>query len=106
MKRFGLVGVVFAALLVLGACGDDSDGGGDGDTETLREQLVDELTADGTLSEDDANCIADGVFEELDSETIQAFAAQEGEPPEGFEETMIDITFECVDLEDLQIPEE
>ncbi len=102
MRRFGWIGLVLAAVLVLGACSDDS-GGGDGDNETLRDELIAELTADGTLNEEDAECIADGVFDELDSDTIQAFAAEDGEPPEGFEDTMIEITLECVDLEDLQI---
>ena len=103
MKRLGWIGVVFAALLQLGACsGDARDGRGDGDSDTLREQLIDELTADGTLSEADAKCIADGVFDELDADTVQAFADSD-EPPPGFEDTMIEITLGCVDLEDLQV---
>ena len=103
MRRFGWIGIVLAAGLVLGACSDDS--GDDGDTEALRDELIAELTADGVLSEDDAECIADGVFDEFDADTIEEFAAQEGEPPEGFEDTMLDITLECLDLEDLEIPE-
>ncbi len=73
------------------------------DTIGLRDALIAELTADGAISTADAECIADGVFAELDAETIQAFAEQDGEPPPGFEEMIIDITLDCVDLESLQI---
>lgn len=62
-----------AALLLLGtACG----GGADGDQ---RQAIVDALTEGGAVTDGQAECVVDGLYEELDADTVNALDPSQDE---------------------------
>ncbi|WP_108666024.1 hypothetical protein [Euzebya rosea] len=69
-RRFG---AALISLLLLGtACG----GGEDGDQ---RQLIVDALTEGGAVTQTQAECVVDGLYEELDADTVNALDPSQDE---------------------------
>jgi hypothetical protein len=88
LRRFA-VGLAAPAVLVLGlaACGAG---------DASRSDVQDELE-EGGLTEAQAECVTDRIFDELDQDEInELYEADEGDdPPDGVEETFTTAATEC-----------
>jgi hypothetical protein len=73
--RRGAGAVVLAlALVAMGACG-----GGD-DDPVSRDELTTQLRDDAGLTEAQATCVADELFDRLDQDEVDAISAYTGDP--------------------------
>ncbi len=87
MRR--IVAVIVGVVLVLAACGGDSDGGSDGDAyiDALVDEIKDTEEAGFSVSDDDADCLAEkfldvlGGPEALEAEGITPDDLAEAESP-------------------------
>jgi hypothetical protein len=101
MRRTSLLGVAAALVLLLTACGSDSDSGKDD-----RGELVDELSAtlqedDNGLTDDEADCVAGVIVDEVGVDTLKDVDLSADTPPEDLQEEIAaawDLTPEECDI--------
>ncbi len=67
------------------------------DLDLLTDELVDELSADGSMSRSEAECVTDGMFDELGEATLVQMLEEEVSPPTEFEEAMFKMSLECLE---------
>jgi hypothetical protein len=85
----GIIGLMMAGALLLSACGGD-----DGlDRDQLRDGLVESLTADSELTEQQIECIADGFNALTDEELIDLTSET---PSDAAGQKGIDILTSCL----------
>jgi hypothetical protein len=75
MKKLTLLGAFLAAALALGACSSSSDGGGISQAD--KDEAIEQLTADG-LTQEQAECVVDGVEDALGSDAIETLNSDAG----------------------------
>jgi hypothetical protein len=102
MKRVLLA--VLVAVFLLGACGDDGDGGAGG--SAAREELVESLTdnEDGfAVTDDEAGCVADSMIADIGEERISEIDFEADTPDFTAEEAAFaaDAFASCADLSSL-----
>jgi hypothetical protein len=101
MRRTSLLGVAAALVLLLTACGSDGDSGTDD-----RGELVDELSAtlqedDNGLTDDEADCVAGVIVDEVGVDTLKDVDLSADTPPEELQEEIAaawDLTPEECDI--------
>lgn len=92
-SRSRLLAGVAAVVLLLAACGEG---------DATRAELIEMLSSPGepgaqNLTEAEAECIADRLFNRFDQEQINAIARPGEELPAGSRQILIEATQECVD---------
>ncbi len=94
MRKLRVLVPLLALVLVLGACGDDDDGGSTGFSDSTREAYLEGCLEDG--NEAFCNCTLDE-FEKIYSEDeFEDLALQLGSPDEAPEE-FVDVILTCLD---------
>ena len=72
---------LLAGCIILAACG------GDDDVDTSRSAFVEWLTEEGGTSEEDAECVADALYDDLSSAEVEEFVTLDaGMSEEEFED--------------------
>jgi hypothetical protein len=103
-----IVIIVVATMLLAAACGDD-DSGGDSAAlvQSLRTQILDtDASSDFAISDDEAQCFAEGLIDELGADRVTEALGQD----QDFETFMagataqerravVEVMFGCVDME-------
>jgi polyhydroxyalkanoate synthesis regulator phasin len=83
-----LLALSVALALVAAACGLGST------PEEQRQELIDELVASGSVSENDATCIVDGALEDYTIDELADLNDDDADPV--MVQTMTDLTFDCL----------
>ena len=92
MKR--ILAGIFAASLVVVSCGGD-DGGIDSND---RELLIEMFTAEGTMSQEVAECLADVTIDTMSDEDMKSIMAG-GDPSAESEAAFTEAIMPCIELE-------
>lgn len=92
MKR--ILASLFAASLVVVSCGGD-DGGIDSND---RELLIKMFTAEGTMSQEVAECLADATIDSLSDDDMKSILAG-GDPSDEGEAAFTEAMMPCLELE-------
>jgi hypothetical protein len=88
----GMLVVVGALVLGTAACSDDG-----GDASKLRDDIVEELTADGAIDEETAGCIADAMIDEFGADKLtSAFDEESDDMPPEVEAKMGELVVGCM----------
>lgn len=93
-RTMALLVAALLATLGLAACGSDDD-------EFTEANLSEQLVEQGLFEEEEAECVASSVFDELDedelSEVEDAFGEQ-GDLPPALQDALTTAVTECVDI--------
>ena len=92
MKR--ILAGIFAASLVVVSCGGD-DGGIDSND---RQLLLEMFTAEGTMSQEVAECLADATINSLSDDDMKSILAG-GDPSDEGEAAFTEAMMPCLELE-------
>ena len=92
MKR--ILAGIFAASLVVVSCGGD-DGGIDSND---RQLLIEMFTAEGTMSQEVAECLADATINSLSDDDMKSILAG-GDPSDEGEAAFTEAMTPCLELE-------
>ena len=91
MRRTPLLGAAVSLCLVFGAaaCGSDT-AGGDDSRETMVDDLSDTLQkGDDLLSDDEADCLAGAIIDEIGVEELKDVDLTADTPPEDLREQIV-----------------
>ncbi len=71
MKRvLRLLAMAAVPVFLVAGCGDDDDGGGGGGRDALISSIADEISADGSVSDEDAECVAESIVDEVGADRL------------------------------------
>ena len=101
MRRAPLIGT----LVMLAALGAGCGGGGDDSPDEVRANLSEELQASLPLDEEEADCFAEVLVEEIGVEALQDIDFTAEEPPERLEEDFTAAALVAVDDCDISMEE-
>ena len=110
MRSSRVLAASAAALTVLslglaGCGGSSSSGGGDSEKQAVIDQLMSELSNDGTITDDQKNCLR-GKFDEFSIEDLKTIrdSSSDTEVPQALQEKVINMVMECVMPSDAASP--
>ena len=88
--------VISLGLVACGGSGGDS-GGADSEKQAVVDQLMSELSGDGTITEDQKNCLR-GKFNDFSIEDLKTIrdSQSDTEVPQALQEKVINMVMECV----------
>jgi hypothetical protein len=92
-RMMALAAVAIVTSVGFVACGDD-------ESEFTEENLSEQLSGDDLFPEDEADCIAESVFDTLDEDEladVEDSFDDEGELPPGLQDALTTAVTECVD---------
>ena len=99
MRSTRVVAAVAASLtvLTLGLTGCGGGGGGDSEKQALVDSLMNELSGDGTITEDQKSCLR-GKFDEFTVDELNTLknSQNDSEVPQALQEKVINMVMECV----------
>ena len=94
MKKIS-AGLIVLTLALAGCGGDDGGGGG---SDADRETLIEMFTAEGDMSQEVAECMADVTIETLSADDMKPIMAG-GDPSAEGEAAFTEAMMPCVELE-------
>ena len=92
MKK--IMASIFAVPLIAVSCGGDDSGVGSND----RELLIEMFTAEGTMSQEVAECLADATINSLSEDDMKSILAG-GDPSDEGEAAFTEAMMPCLELE-------
>jgi hypothetical protein len=93
-RMIALAAVALVASMGFVACSDD-------DSEFTEENLSDKLVEQGLFEQEEADCVAETVFNELDEDEladVEDSFDSEGDLPPALQDALTTAVGECVDL--------
>jgi hypothetical protein len=93
-RTIAIAATALLATVAFGACSDDGD-------EFTQENLSEQLVEQGLFEEEEADCVAESVFSELDDDElaeVEDSFDSDGDLPPALQDALTTAVGECVDL--------
>ncbi len=101
MHRSLPTGALAAVVLVLGLSGCGGGSGGGTSEADIKEKLADQLSQDGELDKDTAECFAGVIVDEIGVDKLKDVDFSADEPPAGLEEEFTAAAMTALDTCDI-----
>lgn len=89
-----------ALIFGLSACGDS---GGDSSDAEVKDEIAEQLAEDGALDQDEADCFAGVIVDEIGADEVEDVDFSAEEPPEGLQEELAAAALKAIDDCDLDL---
>lgn len=88
-----------ALIFGLSACGDS----GDSSDAEVKDDIAEQLAEDGALDQDEADCFAEVIVDEIGADKVNDVDFSAEEPPEGLQEELATAALKAIDDCDLDL---